>query len=255
VSDGRDQVQFDRDPVREEESFADLQQTRWRESLTTEDRTLFDAGRRLSDETRAALLSKLSQEEREERGLLYASDEEPSHRPRVEEARRRRRQVKAKQILMDLWDLADVLWLDLAADVFKKGMNMGYGKEMTPFKQYPNAPMSDELAQEYASGARDDIREGRAVGFFDNPPFPVGFGIPALLVKKSDGGFRICKNYSKPDVNERTGAVVIHPQPFDQAVNAFVAADKNGWMVEWDVEGAYTTLTIQNKDHPLTVFM
>jgi hypothetical protein len=164
---------------------------------------------------------------------------------------KRRRHINVKQILMDLWDCADLLWLDLAADVFVNGMNMDYPKPFPPFKQFRNAPSTEDLRESLVQAVRSDIDSGHTIGFFSAPPFPKGFCVPTVLVPKTDGSQRICKNYSKPDINECTGAVAIRPQHFNQAISTFVDAGPNCVMLVWDVEAAYPT-RIQNADHPLT---
>ena len=153
---------------------------------------------------------------------------------------------------MDLWDWADVLWLDLAIDVYTHGLNMDFPEPLQKFKKYPSPRLSAELADVLTKTTISDIEAGHTIGFFPAPPFTQGYCIPTVLVPKSDGGQRICKNYSKPNVNEITGKVTIRPQPFKHAVNAFTSAGPGCFFVVWDVEGAYPTLRIQNADQPLT---
>jgi hypothetical protein len=241
-----------RDPDPAEEHFADEQCKIWRDSLSAEDRSLFDAGRRLSEATRLSLLASMTTAEKSARGLCFATPLPSAFPRRYKETMNKRRHVHARRILMDLWDYADVLWLDLAADVFMHGMNMDFPKAFPPFKQFRNARLTDELQDALIQSTQDDIDAGHTDGFFATPPFKCGFCVPSVLVQKKDGTQRICKNYSKPEVNEITGAVAIHPQIFSHAVSAFVEAGRGCFIVVWDVEGAYPTLRIQVADQPLT---
>ena len=111
----------------------------FKKTLSQAEQQCFDQGRRLSQQQRDFLLALLSEQEKSERGLRFADPPTETPPQAEQEAEARRRKVNVQALLMDLWDFADVLWLDLLSNLHSHGMNMGFSGDRTSIQRHSNA--------------------------------------------------------------------------------------------------------------------
>lgn len=236
----------------------------FRSSLPDEERATFDSGHRLSRAQRDAALATLTPEERASRGLRFSDEkcsfqdtEQLSTQRMQAEARLPPRQLVAiKTILMDCWNFADPLWLELVVDAHSHGINMGYNGPRDAIQSAVNMTKTPQEKKALTQEINADIQAGHAIGYFPHPPFQCYRTVPAGLVPKKDGGLRVVKNYSFGNHNS-TNALsdVVHcPFPaWDHVLSHFSSAGSDAWGVKWDIEKAYPVLAIRPQDQPLTL--
>lgn len=231
--------------------------------LTPEERSTFQRRHRLSPQQRDHLLSQYTKQELEDNGLRF-SDQDSPFRDDAQHARRRAHASvpygshpvpDPTLLLTELWHYADPLLLELTADAWVHGVNVGFHG---PFETAEATNMTSNLReqQQLVDLWIEEIRGGRSKGFFSEPPFIHYHLIPAGFVLKKDETKRPVDNFSKHNdnsVNARSDRVRTFTPPFSGAVRHLHDAGLDGRLLSWDKEKAYQTLRIRECDQWLTV--
>lgn len=220
-------------------------------------------GHRLTKDQVSRLLRRFTADEREEKGLRFSFENSPF---RDDDDHRRVRaspSIRSAQhptpdprpVLMDLWEYADPLLLELCLDGMINGINIGYQGDFKTTKA-PNMSKSATELRELADLWIVEMEEGRAKGFYTRPPFACYRTIPAGFVPKKDSTQRPVDNYSAggdDSVNATSDRVRAAYPHFEKAVANLHRAGEDGRLMSWDVSKAYQNNKIRECDQWTTV--
>ena len=250
-----DATDFSRPMSKAEQMFLEGQIKSFRKRLTQEERESFDDCRRLPKHVLRAWLATLSEADLSSRGIRFAKEmlTPPPFQKDHLRGEHLRIKIRVKAVLMDLWDFADLLWLELFADMHTRGINMGFSGDPDLIPRRRNAVLTPTQTEDLRKTSLEDKALGRLVGFFEKPPFAMAGSIGIVAVPKKDGSTRICKHYST-DINPFSDKIENHPQPFLKAVKALHEAGPEAWLLIYDVEGAFQTMKLSSEAWPLTQF-
>ena len=250
-----DATDFSRPMSSAEKMFLEGQIESFRKRLTREEREAFDDCRRLPKHVLREWLAAIPEADISSRGIRFANESltPPPYQEIHDKGEFLRIKIRVKAVLMDLWDFADLLWLDLFADVHTRGINMGFSGDSGVIPKRRNAALTPTQTEDLQKTSLEDKALGRLVGFFEKPPFEKAGSIGIVAVPKNDGSTRICKHYST-DINPFSDKIENHPQPFIKAVKALHKAGPEAWLLIYDVEGAFQTMKLSSDAWPLTQF-
>lgn len=254
-------------------SFSEAQIAKFESTLSHDDVQLFRKGVRLSLAARRLLLSTLSSDQQESRGLRFP--DEPSHSPPLSEELRAaeaaadnksaafRPDPNLQSMLMVLWHVADPLWLDLAVRSYADGINIGFNGDSGPNGASKSLPanmidMNDpDQLDALLAAMRKDISRGNSTDFSKAPLFDWFRAIPAGVVpKKDEAVYRFIKDYSQKgsasSINAMSAKIPSSWCEWASVVSRLHAA-RGGLASSWDIANAYPTLPVRRSDRHLTV--
>ena len=244
----------DQSEVKAERIVLEKQILFFRATLSDEDRSSFDSGRRLAPATRDKLLSSMTPTQLADSGLRFSTASTSPTPPGWEESLRKRELFNVQAILMDLWDYADVLWLDFTIDVALHGQMLGFSGDRAALPRNHTTTWSSELREAFKAQQEQEIERGRVVGPFPNLPFPNRPLLPIVTAYKSDGTPRFCLDFSRVMINRGCDKFYIGPQDFNDAVEAMIKAGPDGYGAEWDIADAFKALYFHVSCVDLTQF-
>ena len=235
----------------------------FRSRLSSVERECFDDCRRITPQQFDFLISQLTPEQMESRGLRSSKE---LHDLRSQRAKGTpsfspvaKPPPRFQAILMDLWHYADVLWLDMAMDVLVRGINMGYKGPRDTLIRGKNMARSSKDFDIAIETWEKDFTQGNAVGWFPEAPFDTGIVNGTGATRKKDGTWRGIDDLSGSGLNQASDKCTIPYMNFDKTVEEFEVVTQRAFRQgatavsnKHDVKGAYKINPIHPADQHLT---
>jgi hypothetical protein len=170
--------------------------------------------------------------------------------------------VDTQLLPLPAWDLltkrlpnANLRQWILHACVF--GVDLGFIGDRVGWKEADNPPATWEYAAAVDLEFVKEVRAGRRLGPYAEPPFEWGRVSPLIIVpKKQSTEPRICLNLSWPrgeSVNDSVRDHELHLMSFAQATDLVAAAGRGSFLYKADVKSAFKCVRVRTADWPLLV--
>ena len=266
-------VEWDPVPSFEEKIATARKREMFRQSLTPAEVANWKDNHRLGKIERDTLLAAMDPDEVERRGFRF-SDEPVSSPPEQDGSRAKMRAavaanaspfvgMHAQNLLMDGWNLADPLALELVADIVTpgRGVNLGYNGPRD-FHTHPSNRGSAKMRPAALAQVVDNaIDKGHMAGWFPSMPYSNCVTCPLALVPKPNAvpPWRLIHDTSPPlpiqsrlSLTELSDKVQRSYQKFDDAVDQFKKYGRGCWGIGGDKKNAFPSLPLRESDRHLT---
>jgi len=212
---------------------------------------------RLTLNERMLLLSKLSITEINNAGWRFSDekvDAEWENVCNISDYNFHENEYNIHNILTDAWSHPDPLIVEFVIDGLQCGFNLCYdGARNNPYAlpNHVSARKENLIVREKFEKL---ITERKAVGFFRNKPFKFFWVSPCALVDKSEGGFRLIRDFSAGNnsINKQTSKAVLNFDQQDQVTAVIASKGIGSLLFKFDVQSAFESLPIRKEDFNLT---